>query len=318
MILQEYGARNLCLNKNMFTNIQNSGLPKKALAFGMILFLSLANFQFAMAQEVVGEKATTTVEVVKDLVVPTEEEVTDEVGEEIVTISESEIPESLEIVEELTATIVPEIIEETVVVATSTEEVATSTEQSTHEEVKDVDAYIQSVIDKQIQYFEKNSRYLQILGGGRLPEYESGSVVEKLGAALNSRIVVNVYEGPKGKGFQVIYKDENITKAVGYGPGSESLTYTWETPKADPLAESDVATTTAATSEPIDSAELATTTEVVVPPVENTDETVPDVATTTEEIILTKPDSETVVEGEESDTDPIQEPEQTAEEPTEE
>lgn len=71
-------------------------------------------------------------------------------------------------------------------------------------------------------YFEQHGKYLQIQKDSKVPEYESGTVEEKVGKKLNKDIVVHVYESPEGKGYQIIYPDGS---SKGFGPEEKSRTW---------------------------------------------------------------------------------------------
>ncbi len=79
-------------------------------------------------------------------------------------------------------------------------------------------------------YYKKNGRYLQILPGNRLPDYEEGTVAEKLGAGIPTGMRVDVYESPKGFGYQIIYEDSGTLYTVGFGPEAEDRTYAYSLP----------------------------------------------------------------------------------------
>ncbi len=173
---------------------------------------------------------------------PTDESIATATEESVATSSE-------ETVEASTST---PIVEEVVIaedVATSAPEVQTDEVVETLS-LADIDIAIQTVVAAQSEHYEKNGKYLQILERQRLPEYESGDFLEKFGTSTSNSISVNVYDSPKGKGFQVIYRDKNTVKAIGYGPDAESLTYTIETPVIDTDAVT-IATTTATSTETI-------------------------------------------------------------------
>lgn len=77
----------------------------------------------------------------------------------------------------------------------------------------------------QDSYFDETGKYLQVLKGNRLPTYESGSVEEKLGQPIDNSVEVNVYEGPLGKGYSMVYDTGTEIKSVGFGPQSADFTY---------------------------------------------------------------------------------------------
>lgn len=73
-------------------------------------------------------------------------------------------------------------------------------------------------------YFAKTGKYLQVLPNNKLPHYESGKTKDKLGKDLPANAIVNVYDGPGGKGYQVVYEDADAIYRVGYGPQAEEMT----------------------------------------------------------------------------------------------
>ena len=121
--------------------------------------------------------------------------------------------------------------------ATSTEPVAESSlaTSTTSTVAEDVSALENS-------YFQKNGKYLQVLPNNQLPDYESGTVSDKLGATIPSDARVDIYTGPKGSGYQVTYTDGGTIYTVGFGPEADHRTYSYPAP---PLS----ATSTEAVSE---------------------------------------------------------------------
>lgn len=77
-------------------------------------------------------------------------------------------------------------------------------------------------------YFGQTGSYLQIKEDGQLPEYETGTVASKLGQAVPSNVRVDVYDGPRGKGYVVFYSVDDgktITRyRQGYGPHADEWT----------------------------------------------------------------------------------------------
>ena len=83
-------------------------------------------------------------------------------------------------------------------------------------------------------YFVTNGKYLQVQKNNQLPEYETGTVRGKLGRNIDPDCRVDVYEGPKGKGFQVVCDKTDGKHSVGYGP--EASGRTWFSPAAPIIA----------------------------------------------------------------------------------
>ena len=83
-----------------------------------------------------------------------------------------------------------------------------------------------TISDLENEYFLKTGRYLQVLPGNQLPDYETGTVKQKLGKDLPTNVTIHVYESPKGMGYQVITDEADRTTSVGYGPEAADLT--WE------------------------------------------------------------------------------------------
>lgn len=149
------------------------------------------------------------------------EEVTDAPSEEVVT-EEVIISETPAIVEEVASTTEPAAPEISAIVETP------------EEAPQEVDAgeakAVQDIATLQDSYFEKTGAYLQVLPGNQLPENEDGSVSQKLGGTLPSDAYVHVYESPKGKGYQVFFKDGNTLISTGFGPEAADRTFTQELP----------------------------------------------------------------------------------------
>ncbi|OGG50463.1 hypothetical protein A2763_01670 [Candidatus Kaiserbacteria bacterium RIFCSPHIGHO2_01_FULL_54_36] len=99
---------------------------------------------------------------------------------------------------------------------------------------------VEDISALQESYYQKSGKYLQILPGNQLPEYESGTVAEKLGANVPADVRVDVYAGPQGKGYQITYEEEGTIYIVGFGPEAEHRTYSYPAPT--PSATSTAAT----------------------------------------------------------------------------
>jgi hypothetical protein len=125
-----------------------------------------------------------------------------------------------------------------------------------------IDSIIQRVADEQSTFYDKKGRYLQILEGGRLPEYESGDLQTDFDTSSLGHISVNVYDGPSGKGFQVVYRDKYVVRATGYGPDAAIFTYTNSlVPDNISSASSTVTTTTAVVPDSPSATSSETTTD---------------------------------------------------------
>lgn len=105
------------------------------------------------------------------------------------------------------------------------------------------EAAMGEVTTLQDEYFQKTGKYLQILKGNGLPDYENGNVTAKLGKNISDKAWVHVYEAPGGKGYQVFYEDNGIMYSIGYGP--EALERTFQRSTAIPVS----ATSTPASSQ---------------------------------------------------------------------
>lgn len=70
------------------------------------------------------------------------------------------------------------------------------------------------------KYFANYGHYLQVLPDHTLPKYlpyfEGGTVAEKLGGNLPANVFVDVYDGPRGKGFVVSYVASDTRYYTGY------------------------------------------------------------------------------------------------------
>jgi hypothetical protein len=101
---------------------------------------------------------------------------------------------------------------------------ATSTEETYDDKVS---AAIKKAASLQDEFHKKNGKYLQIKERQRLPVYENGKAVERLGGTVSDNVSINTYEGPSGKGYQIVYRDKYMVYAVGYGPDADALTYNY-------------------------------------------------------------------------------------------
>jgi IstB-like ATP binding protein len=113
-------------------------------------------------------------------------------------------------------------------------------------EISAVAASVSEIATLEQEHMSKYGRYLQVMPGNTLPSYESGSVQAKLGKALPENIRINVYESPHGKGYQIMYYEEDgVFHSVGYGPEAADRTYTFELPKPAFSATGDAVLTAA-------------------------------------------------------------------------
>lgn len=87
-------------------------------------------------------------------------------------------------------------------------------------------------------YFAKEGKYLHILEGGRLADYESGTIRQKLGRDIPTNFELIPYNGPLGAGFQVCERRTTELECIGFGPEALSKTITYQIP------DMSVATTT--------------------------------------------------------------------------
>jgi hypothetical protein len=85
----------------------------------------------------------------------------------------------------------------------------------------------QAIAQLEADHFQKTGKYLQVLPDNQLPEYESGSVAERLGTPINANARVDVYESPKGAGYQITFQDGNTFYSFGYGPEWVDRTYSY-------------------------------------------------------------------------------------------
>ncbi len=118
--------------------------------------------------------------------------------------------------------------DETTVSATTTPESfpVTQEEQATETlavTAKDIPALEDS-------YFGQHGKYLQILPGNQLPDYETGTVSQKLGTNIDAGIRVDVYVSPHGHGYQVTHEENGTIYTVGFGPEAESRTHSYPVP----------------------------------------------------------------------------------------
>jgi hypothetical protein len=87
-----------------------------------------------------------------------------------------------------------------------------------------------SIAALQDAYFNEHESYLQILSGNHLPDYETGTVAEKLGQTIDPGTHVDVYENVYGKGYQIFFEEDGVTYSAGYGPEAQDRTFTYTLP----------------------------------------------------------------------------------------
>lgn len=119
--------------------------------------------------------------------------------------------------------------------ATTTEtSTVTDTPAESHDQAKPsiptIPTEVRSVVDDIATFEERRmrqgGRYLQVLKGNKLPSYEKGSVLEKLGRDVPTNVRVNIYEAPGGRGYQILYTaGDGTVYSVGYGPEAKDRTY---------------------------------------------------------------------------------------------
>ncbi len=122
-----------------------------------------------------------------------------------------------------------EVSVETVVISeeSKVEEIETATTTTIATPVEtEVDTFgpVHSVALLEESYFVNHNKYLQILPDNQLPDYESGTVAEKLGSTIPANMRVDVYESPAGHGYQISYEENGTSYSFGYGPEFESRT----------------------------------------------------------------------------------------------
>ena len=86
-------------------------------------------------------------------------------------------------------------------------------------DIVEVETKVDEVEAEQSKYTDK---YVQVLEGNVYPDDEK----RRLDVALPDNMSVNVYDGPTGKGYQVVVKYEDRTEYIGYGPQAAEYTYT--------------------------------------------------------------------------------------------
>lgn len=118
---------------------------------------------------------------------------------------------------------------------------------------------LNGIIRDEDQYFAEHGEYLPILPNNRLLSKESGTIEDKLGHTIAPDASVDVYDGPHGKGYRVVYVLGNKRYSVGYGPDAAAFTFTTDLP-ASAVATSASASSTAA-SLPTDASTDTTTSQ---------------------------------------------------------
>lgn len=202
---------------------------------------------FALAMTVLAQEATSTEPVDAFASTMTEQATTTDA---IAAISEATTTSDSVVVEEATTTQAASSTDETPLVLgesapTAAELTSTGTTpaiivENRATEPSSIEA--QDIASLEDSYFAKNGKYLQIIPGNLLPDYETGTVIEKLGANIPADARVNVYESPKGFGYQVVYQDMGAVYAVGYGPEAADRTYSYPVPT---ISASSTSTSTA-------------------------------------------------------------------------
>jgi hypothetical protein len=86
--------------------------------------------------------------------------------------------------------------------ATTTEASTSATASSTEPVSKtEAELIIEEIAELEDAYYGIHGRYLQVMRNNVLPHYESGSVAEKLGKNIAADAHVDVYDGPRGRGY---------------------------------------------------------------------------------------------------------------------
>ncbi len=87
------------------------------------------------------------------------------------------------------------------------------------------DATFAAIAAYEERYFGVYGTYLQVLPGNAMPEHMKTSLLKEFDAVFPDQVLVNVYESPEGKGYQIVYTDSSTIKAAGYGPEAARFTY---------------------------------------------------------------------------------------------
>ncbi len=82
------------------------------------------------------------------------------------------------------------------------------------------------IVSLEHSYYLRHDGYLQVLPGDILPPRESGTVKSNLGQDLPTNVRIDVYESPKGIGYQVMYQDTQNSYSFGFGPEAATRTFT--------------------------------------------------------------------------------------------
>lgn len=87
-----------------------------------------------------------------------------------------------------------------------------------------------SIENEQALMKEKYGDYVQVTKEGKVFNKDTLVVEDSLKSKLPIDTEINVYDGPRGKGYQIINKTDTQIIATGYGPDAADFTYTVDLP----------------------------------------------------------------------------------------
>ena len=96
-------------------------------------------------------------------------------------------------------------------------------------------ATFKKIEDEQNIYFKEKNRYLQVMKDNIKPPQE----IDIMAITIPDNMEINIYESPKGWGYEMVFEDADNIYSRGYGPEAEERT--WTQPKPD---YSNIASTT--------------------------------------------------------------------------
>ena len=84
----------------------------------------------------------------------------------------------------------------------------------------------QQIAEAEDSYYKEHGRYFQVLPNNKVPDYETGTVADALGADIPDDARIDIYQTPDGTwGYQVSYAENGTNYSVGEGPEAPDRLY---------------------------------------------------------------------------------------------
>lgn len=84
---------------------------------------------------------------------------------------------------------------------------------------------VEEIMAAQNTYRSLKGKYFQVMQNNYLPSYETGDTKTALGKTLPTSTQVNIYSGPSGDGYQIVWTDASGTHATSTGPQAKAFSY---------------------------------------------------------------------------------------------